>query len=57
MKSLPSVCALGIVIVTKRHEVSTKANDKRFRASVQCTAYLTVKSIRYDRLIIRGMCM
>lgn len=46
MKSLPSVCALGgiVIIVTKRHEeVSAKASDKRLRASVQCTAHLVVK--------------
>jgi flavodoxin len=58
MKSLPSVCALGgiVIIVTKRHEeVSAKASDKRFRASVQCSAYLMVKSTRYDRLVIRSV--
>jgi hypothetical protein len=58
MKSLPGVCALGIVIVTKRHEeVSAKAIDKRFRASVQCTANLVVKSTRVHQILMVGGCI
>ena len=59
MKSLPSVCALGgiVIIVTKRHEeVSAKASDKRFRTSVQCTAHLVVKFTSVHQLVIVGEC-